>query len=70
MSESYSSLRKKDFPYVCYDTKTYLSNGKFKYSDCIRSKKPCSHFRKAHFGHYPNDKKAHEAFIRCEQSGL
>ena len=70
MSEAFSNSAKRDFPYVCYGTKTYLSNGKNKYTDCIRANAPCNRFQKAHFGQYPNDKKAHEAYIRCERSGL
>jgi hypothetical protein len=70
MSEAFSDSAKRDFPYVCYGTKTYLSNGQNKYNECIRANAPCTRFKKAHFGQYPNDKKAHEAYIRCERSGI
>jgi len=63
-SQKFSSSSQHNQPYVCYDKK-YMNRNKPIYSGCVRSKSSCESISKYHFGRYPNDKKAHSAFLRC-----
>jgi len=54
-------------PYVCYDAKS-INIGKAIYEGCVRSSSTCRTNGKFHFGKYPNDEKAHAAFVRCVSS--
>ncbi len=63
-SQNMSSSSQHNQPYVCYDKK-YLNGNKPIYSGCVRSKRSCKSISKYHFGRYPNDRKAHSAFVRC-----
>ena len=70
LSRNFNNDSRSLYPYVCYKNKIYLSNGKSKYENCIRENVSCSSLGKSHFGKYPNDLKAHEAFERCLRSGI
>ncbi len=61
------SRQRKNYLYICYDEK-FLTHNKVIYNACIRSSLSCRHLGKHHFGKYPNDSKAHAAFIRCISS--
>ncbi len=64
-SYGYKNSSKHYYPYVCYSKKFSTNNGKSFYTGCIRSNKACNNLKKEHFGKYPNDEKAHSAFLRC-----
>lgn len=67
----FNSKHESRFPYVCYekrvklivDNKMYLV-----YNGCKRYNANCKRLGRAHFGKYPNDFKAHQAFQRCENA--
>jgi hypothetical protein len=64
INASYASRRTKVYPYVCYSGKVIVS-GRVIYNSCVRSQYACRSIGMYHFGKYPNDMKAHEAFKRC-----
>jgi hypothetical protein len=53
--------------YVCYSHKN-VNVGDVRYEGCMRSKVPCGSIRKRHFGHYPTEIQAEDAFYRCQQN--
>ncbi len=67
LSQNNNNRNRRNYLYVCYDEK-FLTRGKAVYNGCIRKASACKHSRKYHFGKYPNDSKAHVAFIRCISS--
>ena len=67
LSQQNSKVGQSNYPYVCY-SKKYIVNNSVVYSGCIRSAYRCSSIGKYHFGKYPNDYKAHQAFKRCLSS--
>ena len=54
-----------DFLFVCYEKKIENNKKDLKYHGCFRSNEKCSDLNKIHFGKYPDDFYAHEAFNRC-----
>lgn len=53
----------KHLPFVCYTWKE-----KSLYHGCTRHHDSCKSIKAEHFGKYPNDYAAHQAFQRCENS--
>lgn len=66
-SKKNSSRNLRHFPFVCYENKSGDNVGNTLYSGCVRSSEKCTNIRKTHFGKYPNNLKAHEAFERCSK---
>ena len=66
-----SNARKSEnlhhLPFVCYKGKGKNGTDKIVYRGCARSAIECSSINRYHFGEYPNDLKAHEAFKRCTE---
>ncbi len=52
--------------YVCYSKKIITSG--ITYVGCMRSTVSCGSIRKRHFGHYPTDAQAEDAYYRCRDS--
>lgn len=53
--------------YVCYENKI-MSGSNAIYIGCSREENTCKSNGKYHFGKYPNDLKAHQAYGRCSKS--
>lgn len=67
LSGRYNAENFRHYPFVCYGEKSKNDIGKITYQECIRSNLKCSSINRVHFGEYPNDLKAHNAFKRCSK---
>ncbi len=52
---------------VCYDTKVKTMSG-WRYEGCTLRNRSCHSIHKAHFGKYPSQDDAYQAFLRCVDS--
>ncbi|KIM06790.1 MAG: hypothetical protein KU38_11865 [Sulfurovum sp. FS08-3] len=66
---TFKSPYESRFPYVCYDRRVKVQDERYitylRYEGCKRTDGPCHQFGQEHFGKYPNDYKAYQAFQRC-----
>ena len=67
INERYKDRNSRIYPFVCYAKKIKTGTDKTIYQECVRSETKCNSIEKSHFGEYPNDLKAYEAFKRCSK---